>query len=48
MGMAEAQIVLTMIAQRYRLRLADDQPVEPEPTLSLRPRGEVPMTVAPL
>lgn len=38
-AMLEAQLILATVAQRYRLRLIDDQPVEPEPLVTLRPRG---------
>ncbi|WP_027483804.1 cytochrome P450 [Deinococcus pimensis] len=40
----EALVLLATIAQRYRLRLVGDMPV-PEPAISLRPRGEVRMTL---
>jgi hypothetical protein len=28
-----------MVLQRYKLTLAHDRPIVPEPTLTLRPRG---------
>jgi hypothetical protein len=34
-----------MVVQRYRLRLATSQPIVPEVTLTLRPRGGLPMTL---
>lgn len=39
----EAHLVLVTVAQRYRLRLTSDRPVEPEPLITLRPRGGVPL-----
>lgn len=38
-AMMEAQIMLATIAQRYELRLAPGQRVEPEPLITLRPKG---------
>jgi cytochrome P450 len=38
-SLMEAQVVVAMVLQRYRLALADDRPIVPEPTLTLRPRG---------
>ncbi len=37
-AMAEAMLVLATLAQRYRLRLAPDFPVEPQGLITLRPR----------
>jgi len=34
----EAVLVLAAIAQRYQIRVAPDYPVEPMPTMTLRPR----------
>ena len=48
MALMEAHLILATVMQRYRLRLAADQPVEPEPTVTLRPRGGLPMTVEPV
>ncbi len=48
MAVVEAHLVLTTVMQRYRLRLAADQPVEPQPLATLRPRGGLPMTVEPV
>lgn len=42
-AMMEAQLILATVARRYRLRLASDHPVEPDPILTLRPRGGVPV-----
>ncbi len=41
----EAQLVLAMVAQRYRLQLLSGHPVEPEPLITLRPRRGVLVTV---
>ncbi len=35
----EAVLLLATIAQRFRLRLAQDRPVEPQPSITLRPRN---------
>jgi len=34
----EAVLVLATIAQRYQIRVAPDSPVEPLPTITLRPK----------
>ncbi|TFH24752.1 MAG: cytochrome P450 [Myxococcales bacterium] len=39
----EAVLVLATVSQRYALTLADSRPVEPEPMVTLRPRGGLPM-----
>ncbi len=44
-ALMEAQIIVAMTLQRYRLAMVDDRPVEPEPTLTLRPRGGLAMRV---
>lgn len=44
-ALVEAQLTLAMIAQRYRLRLAPGHRLAPEPLLSLRPRGGMPMLI---
>jgi cytochrome P450 len=44
-AMMEAQLMLATIAQRYQLRLAPGQAVEPEPLLTLRPKGGLKMRV---
>jgi len=46
-AMMEGVIALAMIAQRYRLRLADGATVEPIAMGTLRPVGVVPMQVEP-
>jgi cytochrome P450 len=47
-AMMEATLIVAMIAQSFRLRLAPGARVEPRPVLSLRPRGGLPMIVEPL
>jgi cytochrome P450 len=42
---AEALLILVTIAQRFRLKLIDQEPVLPWPTLTLQPRGAVKMTL---
>lgn len=37
-GIMEGQLILAMIAQRYRIEIAPGQRVEPEPAITLRPR----------
>lgn len=44
-AMMEGQIVLTMIAQQFRLRPVPGHPVEPYPIFTLRPRYGLPMTL---
>ena len=44
-ALTEAQLVLAMVAQRYRLRLLPDRPVVPETTITLRPRSGVHVTL---
>lgn len=46
-ALMEAQIMTALIAGRFRLQLAPGQVVTPEPLLTLRPRGGLPMTVTP-
>ena len=43
----EAQLILAMVAQTYRLRLVPGQAIEPEPIITLRPRHGIQMTLAP-
>ena len=45
-AMMEAQLILATVAQRYRLCLGTDVRVEPEPLITLRPRGGLPMMLA--
>jgi cytochrome P450 len=44
-ALVEAQLVVAMVMQRYRLDLVPGTVVEPEVHLTLRPRGGLPMTV---
>ncbi|WPB76418.1 cytochrome P450 [Archangium violaceum] len=44
-AMMEAQLILTLVAQRFRLRGVPGVPVVPEPHVSLRPQGPMPMRV---
>jgi cytochrome P450 len=46
-ALVEAQIVVAMMMQRYRLMLAPGTTVEPEVHLTLRPRGGLPLIVHP-
>ena len=43
--MTEAMLILAMIAQRYRLHLKPDHPIEPQGLITLRPRYELRMTL---
>jgi enediyne biosynthesis protein E7 len=45
LGMMEAVLVAAMVAREFRLRLVPGHEVEPEPMLSLRAKGGLPMTV---
>lgn len=44
-ALMEAQLILSTIAQRYRLRLIPNHPVEPQMVVTLRPRYGMPMTL---
>ena len=46
-AMMEAQILLAMIARRFRLGVVKGHPVEPDPILTLRPRHGLLMTLHP-
>jgi len=46
-AMMEAKIVLAMLASRFRLRLADQDPVALDPRITLRPRNGMRMTLTP-
>ncbi len=39
----EAVLILSAVARRFRLRLVGEEPVEPMPALTLRPKGGVPV-----
>ena len=41
----EAQLILATILSRYQLRLLPEAVVAPEPLVTLRPRGDLLMTV---
>ena len=41
----EAQLITATVAQRYLLRLLPNHPVEPEVSLTLRPKYGLPMTL---
>jgi cytochrome P450 len=47
-ALAEAQLVLAAVAQRYRLRLVPGHPVELQPLVTLRPRYGIRVTLEPL
>jgi cytochrome P450 len=47
MALVEAQLVLATVAQRCRLRLSSDRPVELQALATLRPRGGLPMVPEP-
>jgi cytochrome P450 len=46
-ALVEAQLILATWAQRFRFRLAQPAPIEPEPLVTLRPRGGVWVEVEP-
>jgi len=46
-AMMEAQLILATVAQRYRLCLSGATHIEPEPLVTLRPCGGLPMLVHP-
>lgn len=46
-ALVEAQLILATWAQRFRFRLAQAAPIEPEPLVTLRPRGGVWVEVEP-
>jgi cytochrome P450 len=46
-ALLEAQLVLAMVVQRFHLALLPGHTVEPEVHLTLRPRGGLPMVLAP-
>lgn len=45
-ALMEAQMIIATVAQKYRLHLADEQTIEPEPSVTLRPRGGVRMILS--
>ena len=46
-AMTEMQLVLAMVAQKYRLNSVPEHPVEAEPMFTLRPRHGIQMTLKP-
>lgn len=44
-ALLEGQLLLSTLARRFRLDLVPGHPIVPEPLITLRPRGAVPMTV---
>ncbi|MDP9052483.1 MAG: cytochrome P450, partial [Acidobacteriota bacterium] len=42
----EAALVLATIAQRYQVRVDSTTPIEPTPSITLRPRHGIPVTLA--
>lgn len=46
-ALMEAQLIIAMVVQRYRLQLAEGQTVEPEASVTLRPRDGIRMTLQP-
>ena len=44
-ALTEARLLLATVLQNYRLRLAQTDPVEPEPLVTLRPRNGIMMTL---
>jgi cytochrome P450 len=42
-AMLEAQLIIAMVARRFRLHLEPDQSIQPEAIFVLRPRGEIRM-----
>lgn len=46
-ALMEGQLILAMVAQRFRLQAVPGHPIEPDPILTLRPRYGVPMTLHP-
>ena len=47
-AMLEGQLILAMVAQRYRLRLLPGYQAKPKAMVTLRPVGGMPMTLHPL
>lgn len=46
-ALTEAQIVLASVAQKYRLRLVPNHPIDLQPLVTLRPRNGVKVTLEP-
>lgn len=47
LAMIEAKLIAAMIARRFRLEPASDAAIVPEPLVTLRPRGGVPVVLRP-
>lgn len=47
LALIESQLILATVAQHYSLRLVPGTRIEPEPTVALRPRNGMPMTLHP-
>jgi cytochrome P450 len=45
-ALMEGQLILAALAQRLRFSPVGDQPVEPEPLVTLRPKNGLPMRVS--
>lgn len=45
-ALMEGQLIIATVAQKYRLRLADERTIEPETSVTLRPRGGVKMKLS--
>ncbi|GCE10863.1 cytochrome P450 [Tengunoibacter tsumagoiensis] len=46
-AMVESQLILAMVAQRYRLKLVPDQKIEPQPLMTLRPKYGIQVYIEP-
>lgn len=44
-ALMEGQLIIAAVAQKYRLRLVDERPIEPEPLVTLRPGRSLKMTL---
>lgn len=44
-ALMEAQLIMATVAQKYRLRLVDEREIEPDTSITLRPRGGVRVTL---
>ena len=44
-ALMEAQLIIATVAQKYRLRLADERTIEPEASVTLRPSRSLKMTL---
>lgn len=44
-ALMEAQLIIATVAQKYRLRKTTEKNVEPEPSVTLRPRGGIEMSL---